>query len=115
MLSTIEEIVDDLYKNLLPNKKLLLKKTPFEGLIELNCSFGKVIRIRYHLTSDNPIVRTWFDNPANRVIIGHLDASEDHPYNVSLKIIQEVWKKVNAENTMKVAGLYDHIGSSLKK
>ena len=104
MLSTLEEIVDDVYKNLVRNKKVLLSKTPYEGLIELNCSFGKAIRIQYHLTSDNPIVRTWFDNPENHVIIGHLDASEDHPYNVSLKIIQEVWRKVNDEFNSKVVG-----------
>lgn len=95
MLSTIEEIADDVYNNLVPNKKLLLKNTPYEQMVELNCSFGKAVRIRYHLTSDHPLVRTWFNNPDNHVIIGHLDVSEDHPYNVSLKIIQEVWKKVN--------------------
>ena len=104
MLSTLEEIVDDVYKNLIRNKKILLKNTPYEGLIELNCTIGKAIRIQYHLTTDNPIVRTWFDNPENHVIIGHLDASEDHPYNVSLKIIQEVWRKVHDENNQKVAG-----------
>ena len=96
MLSTIEEIVDDVFANLLPNKRHFLKHTQYEDLIELQYSFGKVIRLRYHLTSDNPLVRSWFNNPENHVIINNIDVSEDHPYNLSLRIMQEVWKKIQA-------------------
>lgn len=96
-LHTIPAIVDDIFDKLSKADVDTLKTTPKDRLGMYHMSWGMGIRNHYGLWhEDHPITKNWHADESSRNIQNGVDYSEDHPDQVSMKIIEGVWAKANA-------------------
>jgi hypothetical protein len=99
-LNTIEEIVDDLLLSRISRgDKAAMRamgSTPgtFEEAYALT-ELGRWIRNFYGLWRDNELTKRWREEGPNDLRDG-IDYSEDHPDNVSAKILDELFLELKA-------------------
>ena len=77
-----------------------MSKSTFHDVSALHHSFGQWIRNHYGLWDErHPLVHDWFAFPDKRdvrddVDYSNVDYSEDHPDQVSTRVMEMVWKKL---------------------
>jgi len=76
--------VEQWYYTELPSEQCEFKNYEYENLWEYSHSLGRKIRNFFEL----------WDNGWTPNILDGVDNSEDHPDVVSMRVIQEVWKRV---------------------
>lgn len=94
MLSTIEEIAQDMIKRLDPEEvKAIATNYPIlEPLTRIwaKTSIMRDIRNDYSLWWENPLTEGWRTDESTRDIREGVDYSEDHPDNVSSDIYKRI-------------------------
>lgn len=83
MEKTLEEVVNAVLVRMKPSEKVKLKITKKEDLILYHHGFGTQIRNTFEL---------WSGNPELLKDMGY--TTEDHPDDVSMKIIEAIWDKL---------------------
>lgn len=94
MLSTIEEIAQDLVSQLHQDdiEAIATEFSSYEPMVRIWSETGimRAIRNEYGLWWDNPLTEKWRTDEAGRDIRDGVDFSEDHPDNVSSIIYKRV-------------------------
>lgn len=97
------QIVEDLYTNLeYEDRQALRKMYPNEeSLVSLHHGYGTFIRNEYKLwEAENPLTQQWFtdcdeaQDGQHEFMVDGVDYHPQHPDEVSMDIIEEVWRKV---------------------
>ena len=94
MLSTIEEIAQDVVSQLTPlDLKGIACDFRDRGQLEgmwLKTSFQREIRNEYSLWYENPLTERWRTDESSHDIRDGVDYSEDHPDNISAVIYNRI-------------------------
>ena len=94
MYLTEAEIVNHLEQSLTLADKKLIAAMPQNKLVTLHHGLGTFIRNSYGLWTVNPITENWRTNPASHIKTpSGVDISPDHPDNMAMRIIQELWTR----------------------
>lgn len=100
MLSTVEEIAQDLVSHLHPEDQeaIATEFSAYEAMVSVWAESGimREIRNEYGLWHTNPLTEKWRHNVRDRDIRDGVDFSEDHPDNVSAVIYKRVKEIVKA-------------------
>jgi Domain of unknown function (DUF6794) len=86
---SFEEIVEDMRKEIFEQwseeerNTLFLSEYSNDSLIMYHHTLGRYIRNKYHL----------WDIPWEPELIDDVDHSPNHPDNISMEIIREIWKR----------------------
>ena len=96
-LYSISAYVDQIVDQLDEWSQQTLRKIKADQLHALHSSWGRAIRNEFKLWQpDHPLTKNWHDHPENRNMLNGVDCSADHPDAISTRIMEGVWKKVNA-------------------
>lgn len=105
MLNTINEIVDDFYPKLSPEDISEIRKTDRDHIFKWHHTVGMYIRNNYELWNENhPLTKEWhFDseNNFNKYVVDGIDYHPNHPDEVSNRILEAIWLRVNTEILIK--------------
>lgn len=95
-MKTIEEIAIAELAEIGKDPKSLLEFSSMteEDLIRLHHGYGTHIRNKYGLWLNSPLTEQWRTDESSRKIDGCVDCSPDHPDQVSMVIIETMWKKL---------------------
>lgn len=96
---THDEIVADVLKDAKPEDYAEFKNTPFEELCKYHHGFGMFIRNEYKLwAEDNPLTMQWLNDVEDEncpYIVNGVDNHPLHPDARSMRVLEDVWKKLN--------------------
>lgn len=93
---TLEQIVDDLLKNLHASDRDYISGLTRDQLGTLHHGFGTHIRNEYLLWHESPLTEKWRTNEAGRDIRDGVDHSADHPDSVSMQVIEKLWERLKS-------------------
>ena len=89
MIDTIEKAAEHILSEMTSIDMLMLKEGPYSRI-----EFGRHVRNRLGLWYFSPLTENWRNNPTSRTIINYIDCSEDHPDNVSAKIVKLILERI---------------------
>jgi|SRR5579859_769571 len=93
-LDNIDEIVADITTKLSAEDKVYIANGTLREARSLHHSLGQWIRNTYSLWHLSPLTLRWRSQPETHDIRDGVDYSQDHPDQVSDKIIEALWYKL---------------------
>lgn len=90
MFATIEDIARNAIARFSVKDREWFKTMTQDDMRYGSHNLGRWIRNTYGLWHDNPLTEKWRTKPASHVVVDGVDHSEDHPDNLSGRIIDRV-------------------------
>ena len=96
-LHSVNAYADKILDELDASSTQALRSMAMGELPKLHHSWGRAIRNEFGLWEpDHPLTKHWHEKEDERDIQDGIDMSVDHPDHVSMLIMEQVWRKVNA-------------------
>jgi len=90
MFTTIEEIARNAIARFSVEDREWFSKMALDEMRYGHHHLGRWIRNTYGLWHDNPLTEKWRTDPSSHVMVDGVDHSEDHPDNLSGRIIDRI-------------------------